>query len=144
MKNTWNLIEADHKKVKEFGFVIFIVLAIIIPLFSAFKHDWSLTNFAMTTTSIGIALVLFTTFLTKIMFPVYKAWMLLAIGLGFVMTRVIITFVYLLMITPVGIIRRIKGNNVSDTFSKFKSSNKESYWIQRTDEYDPTSTEKQY
>jgi len=48
------------------------------------------------------------------------------------------------MITPIGIIRRLKGNNVSDTFRKFKDVPKESYWIRRDEDYDPVSTERQY
>lgn len=144
MKNTWKSIDADHKKVREFGYVIFSVLAVIFPLFSAYKHDWSLTNVALTSISIGAVFILLTTFLTRFMKPVYKMWMMLAFGLGFIMTRLIITLVYLMMITPIGIFRRLKGNNVSDTFRKFKSTEKVSYWIQRTDEYDPSSTENQY
>lgn len=144
MKNTWKSIEADNKKVRDFGHVIFIVMSILFPLFSAYKHDWTLTNVALTTIGIGLVFILLTTFLTRFMIPVYKMWMMLAFGLGFIMTRLIITLVYLLMITPIGIIRRIKGKNVSDTFRKFKSTNKVSYWIQRTDEYDPSSTENQY
>jgi hypothetical protein len=144
MKSTWNHIAVDNKKVKEFGYLIFAVFSMIIPLFSAYKNDWHLTNFAFILIISGLLFVATSTWLTKLMYPVYKSWMLLAVGLGFIMTRVIISIVYLFMITPIGVFRRLKGNNVSDTFRKFKSQNRDSYWIAREDRYDPTSTEKQY
>jgi hypothetical protein len=144
MKEIWNHIEVDNKKVKEFGYLIAIILCIIVPLISGYKNDWTLTALSKLTFISGSIFVLLTSVFTARMYPVYKSWMLLALALGFIMTRVIISIVFLLMITPIGLIRRLKGNNVSDSFKKFKTPPRESYWILRNDEYDPVSTEKQY
>lgn len=144
MKETWRHIEVTDKKVREFGYVIFVVVGLIFPLLSSYKNDWAVTDLGINLFGGSALFLLLCRFAAKRMYPVYKLWMLLAVGLGFVMTRVIISLVYLLMITPVGLIRRIKGNNVSDTFHRFDRNKKQSYWIARTDTYDSQSTEKQY
>lgn len=144
MKETWQHIEVTDKKVREFGYVIFVVVGLIFPLLSSYKNDWAITDLGINLFGGSALFLLLCRFATRRMYTVYKLWMLLAVGLGFIMTRVIISLVYLLMITPIGLIRRIKGNNVSDTFHQFDRNKKQSYWIVRTDSYDSESTERQY
>ena len=64
----------------------------------------------------------------QILFPVYRGWMILAIILGAIMTHLILTLVYYLVFTPVGLLMR--------TFNKFLldlriESNSRSYWLSR-------------
>jgi hypothetical protein len=58
--------------------------------------------------------------------PVYLAWMTIAIALGFVMTRVILTIVFFLVITPIGIVMRALGK---DPLTKGPDDSLDSYWI---------------
>ncbi len=53
-----------------------------------------------------------------------KAWMLLAEGLSFVTTRIILGFVFFLIVTPIGIIKRWSG---WDPLAR-RSASSESYW----------------
>jgi len=144
MKQTWNNIPVDHKKVREFGLVIFVVAGIIIPAIITWKNDWIITDvtgylFAGTLAFMGICLLF-----TKSMYPVYRGWMMLALGMGFVATRIIITLVYLFMMTPVGFIRRQKAGSVYRTFLDFKTNSTDTYWIRRDEPYKKEHTERQF
>ena len=58
--------------------------------------------------------------------PVEMVWMKLAAVLGFVMTNVILTLVYLLILTPIGLVMRIMGKKFLNL--RFDRGQK-SYWI---------------
>jgi hypothetical protein len=69
----------------------------------------------------------------------------IAIAMGFVVTRIIVSVVFLVMMTPVGIIRRQKKDSVYRTFLDFKKDETDSYWIRRDSEsYKPADTERQF
>lgn len=144
MKEIWKNIKVDDKKVRDFGILIFVIVGCIIPAIIAYKNGWIITELAQYLLAFSAAFLLLCLFVKMPMYRVYKAWMLLAIGLGFVMTRVITTLVYLLLMTPIGIFRRIKGNDVATSFFQFDKGGQDSYWIRRTDEYEKESTERQY
>ncbi len=61
--------------------------------------------------------------------PLYRVWMGLALVLGFVMTRVILTLVFFLVITPVGWIMRALGK---DPLHRRSDRSAASYWIEKT------------
>ena len=62
--------------------------------------------------------------------PVYKGWMTLGAVLGFIMTRLILTIVFYLMVTPLGLAAKICKKTFLDlTWDK----NKKSYWLPRED-----------
>jgi len=68
--------------------------------------------------------------------------MSISILLGFVMTRVILSILFYIVITPVGFVARLLGKDFLD--EKIDKS-KESYWNYREQkEYDKTSTEQQF
>ncbi|HEV7682697.1 MAG TPA: SxtJ family membrane protein [Pyrinomonadaceae bacterium] len=53
-----------------------------------------------------------------------KAWMLLAEGLSFVSTRIILAAVFFLVVTPIGVVKRLSG---WDPLSR-RSAGGTSYW----------------
>jgi hypothetical protein len=144
MKELWTSIPVDNKKVREFGLVIFIVLGLIVSGVIYFKNDWIVTTLASNLFSGSLVFMLICLVMPRYMYPFYRAWMILALGLGFVATRVIITLVYLLMMTPLGFVRRQKKGSVYRTFLDFKASEKKSYWIRRTEKYQKKHTERQF
>ena len=77
---------------------------------------------------IGVALVAVGTVLPQILKPIYYAWMTLALALGFVMTRVLLTIFFFLVLTPVGLIFRLIGR---DPLHRKLDSRAESYWIKK-------------
>lgn len=72
--------------------------------------------------------------------PVYKAWMSLAVVLGWFMSRLLLGVVFYLAVTPIGLIMRLVGKDVLD----LKMRDRDSYWHLRDEEYEPVRTEKMY
>lgn len=62
----------------------------------------------------------------QILRPLEWAWMKFAVVLSFVMTRVILTLAYFLMITPFGLVMRMFGK---DLLSLKLDKSKETYWV---------------
>ena len=91
---------------REFG----LIVGGIFTLLSAWwLYRGKFVGVARLTLPIGIALVLLgLTFPRSLVFP-NKAWMALAEGIGFVSTRIILAFVYFLVLTPIGLIKRAMG-----------------------------------
>ncbi len=59
--------------------------------------------------------------------PVYRGWMAMAQGLGWFNTRLLISVVYFLMMTPIGLVMRLIGR---DPLAR-RLRDRESYWIPR-------------
>lgn len=70
----------------------------------------------------------------------YKLWMKLADVLGFIITRVILTILFYLVITPIGLILKITKKDLLNLSLDPKAS---SYW-QKKDKLDKESLLKQY
>ncbi|MEQ9103886.1 MAG: SxtJ family membrane protein [Rhodothermales bacterium] len=58
--------------------------------------------------------------------PIHRSWMMLAVLLGFVMTRVILFIVFALVVTPIGIFMRLLGK---DPLKKRPDATLATYWI---------------
>ena len=76
----------------------------------------------------GGVLVLFGTVLPRALKWVYIAWMSVAFVLGFVMAHVILTLLFLLVITPMGLVARLTGK---DFLSRKLDRAAASYWQPR-------------
>lgn len=70
-----------------------------------------------------------------------RGWMLLAEGLSFVSTRIILALVFFLVVTPIGVIKRMMG---WDPLSR-RGARSESYWQPYSErQRDPRHYEKMY
>jgi hypothetical protein len=58
----------------------------------------------------------------------FRLWMKLAEGMGWVMTRVLLTLFYFLVLTPFGLVRRLMGRPTLDTTWR---TGKGSYWVDK-------------
>lgn len=74
---------------------------------------------------------------------VYRAWMALALALGLVMTTVLLTLVFLLVVTPAGWLARLRGR---DFLNRRRDRSAASYWTPRPGPAvrPPADYEKQY
>jgi hypothetical protein len=95
-------IESDRRKLRSFGFVMCGALAAL-GTFIAWKGDWSVTTTVLILASAAAAMSLAALAAPGLLRPVHRAWMAVAIVLGFVMTRVILGVVFFLVITPIGL-----------------------------------------
>ena len=78
--------------------------------------------------AIGVALALVGTVAPKILKPLYYGWMSLALTLGFVMTRVLLTIFFFLVLTPVGLVMKLLGR---DPLERKLDPEGASYWIDK-------------
>lgn len=77
---------------------------------------------------VGLALAAVGTVAPKVLKPVYYGWMALALTLGFVMTRVLLTIFFFLVLTPVGLVFRLIGR---DALHRKLDREASSYWIEK-------------
>lgn len=76
----------------------------------------------------GVLLVLGGLIVPASLKHVYIAWMTLGLALGFVVSNVILTIFYYLVVTPVGLIARLCGQ---DFLSLKRSPAAVSYWVMK-------------
>jgi hypothetical protein len=70
-----------------------------------------------------------------------RAWMLLAEGLSFVTTRIILALVFFLVVTPIGVVKRLTG---WDPLSR-RGARSDSYWKPYSErQRDPRHYEKMF
>lgn len=62
--------------------------------------------------------------------PIYKVWMLLALVLGWLMSRVLLTLVFFFLFTPISLIFKLISK---DPLNRKIDRDKSSYWMPRTD-----------
>ncbi len=74
----------------------------------------------------GAALVALGLVRPRVLSPVFRAWMKLAMVLSKVTTPVLLAAVYFLVITPIGILRRLTGNNALRARARGNS-----FWVTR-------------
>ena len=129
-------IKSDKKELKKFGITIGGVLLIISAFL--FIYEKPSASYFM---GAGCVFQFFAQIIPIIFFPLQKIWMAFAVLMGFVMTRVILSILFYLVITPINLISRLFGKD----FLNLKiEKEKKSYWNLREEEYNKSSTEKQF
>ena len=73
---------------------------------------------------VGLTMVLLALTFPRALYYPNKAWTLLAEGLSFVSTRIILAIVFFLVITPIGVVKRLFG---WDPLNR-RGGTQESYW----------------
>jgi hypothetical protein len=124
LKEEFKHIKETIKDLRKFGLSVGIVLAGIGILLFYFEKS-SAIYFAV----IGGLLILFGALFPQLLKPLNRIWMSLAIVLGFIMTRVILTTLFYLVITPIGFLAKIFGKKFMAL--KYDRSAK-TYWEKRT------------
>jgi hypothetical protein len=116
-------IDSSKKEIRKFSRVVgiaFIVLGILLWIFSGRIHQLPFT--------IGAVLILIGLVLPIVLLPLHKLWMGLSIVLSFISTRVILTIIYYLILTPIAVAGRLFGKDFID--EKIDRT-KKSYWIKK-------------
>jgi len=130
-------IKETKKDLRKFGITVGVVL-IIFAGFLFWKEKESFFYFG----TIGLFLLLTGLFIPTVLRPLNKLWMILAILMGWVMTRIILTILYYLVLTPIKILAMLFRKNFLDL--KLNKSAK-SYWeIRKKSELRPSDYERQF
>jgi len=120
-------IKSEKSNLRKFGITIGVIL-LIIAGFLFWKEKESvqiLLTFGVTLCILGIAIP----FILK---PIYWVWMIFAIILGWFMTRVILSLLFYVVFTSIGLTLRLFGKQFLELRGK---KSKKSYWNFRTNEH---------
>lgn len=132
-------IKSDKKELRKFGITVGAILIIIGFLF---QYAWDNYTVYMIVGSAGAILLFFGIIYPKILLPIHKAWMTIAVILGFFMTRVILSILFYFVVTIIGWIAKLVGKDFID---RKIEKDKPSYWNKREKiSYTKELTERQF
>ena len=120
-------IQSTSKILKSFGFTIGFLLLIICAVLFYNSNELFVYFF-----SIGLIFICLSLIAPTVLKPGHKIWMTFAIIIGWVMTRIILSVLFYLIISTIGIFARLVGKD----FLNLKSKSNESYWNIRNKEYE--------
>jgi len=114
-------IKSERRDLKKFGITMGVVLGLLGGLFLGRGSNYYVYFFLLAAVflSLGLAAPVF-------LKPIHKVWMTLSVLLGWLMTRVILTVLFYLVITPIGLLLRLFGK---DFLNLKLDRNRDSYWI---------------
>jgi hypothetical protein len=128
---------ADKQELRKFGITLGII-SIVISLFLFWKNNNAAEYFLYCGVTILVSGLLF----SKILKPIYIVWMGFATIMGFFMTRLILTLLFSIVFTPVGLILRLLKR---DPLKQTIDQQAKTYWIKRdNNELNPKSAENQF
>ena len=104
LKEELKHIDNSDEAVKKTGITVGIVL-ILISLLLWYLGKTSFIYFSI----IGGLFVILAFIAIPVLRPFHKLWMMLALAMGFVMSRVILTILYYFILTPIGLIAKLVG-----------------------------------
>lgn len=116
-------LKTDPATLRKFGLVVGAVFAGLGAWFwwrHRTAYPWFLAPAA--------PLLVLGAFAPTLLKEVYRVWMTLALVMGLVMSTVILTLFYYLVVTPVGLAARVAGK---DFLSRRLSPDTKTYWIKR-------------
>lgn len=90
---------------------------------------------------VGVLLVLPALVAPRLLGPVERAWMAMAAVLGAINTRILLSLIYVVVVTPIAWLRRLGG----DPLDRSLGTGKPSHWVPREPgPLDPQSYRKQF
>lgn len=116
-------IKSGRKELRSFGLVMGVAFGLLAAfLFWKARPSWpALAGLSAFFFAFGLAL-------PKTLRPVQKAWMTLALLMGFVMTRVILSALYYGVVTPIGFVLRLTGKR---PLERGPDAAARTYWVTR-------------
>ena len=129
-------IKCEKNDLRKFGITLGMIL-IIISGFLFWKEKESFQIFL----TVGAVLCIIGVVIPVILKPIYWIWMIFANILGWIMTRVILSLLFYMIITPIGFISRLFGKQFLEL--KWNRTNR-TYWNYRSDKPEKGDYEKQF
>jgi len=126
-------ISFDEKEITKFSILFVFVLSAVFLYEYFSKNIFSLVIF------IFILIFFVGIFYKKILYPLYFIWMSFSVVVGFFVSRIILIFLFYLLIMPIGLILKIFKR---DWLNFYPSKRNLSYWKEYNGGKDPRSTEK--
>ena len=117
------LQKATARDLRKFGLTVGGVF-VLFGLFFLWRHKpWHWWLFVP-----GTTLVMFGAILPRSLKWIFVVWMTVAMGVGVIVSTVLLTLMFLLIMTPIGLVARLVGK---DFLSRRRDVSASSYWILR-------------
>ena len=129
-------LDSSIKGLRKFGITLASAFAVVAALTFFHKNDFYWVFIVLCGAFLFFGLIL-----PAFLKPVQKVWMTLAHMMGWVMTRLILTVLFYLIITPIGLIMKVCGKDILNV--KFERDCEETYWLKRIPQPD-RNYEKQF
>lgn len=130
-------ISSTSADLKKFGVTVGAVLIVISTLLFFYLSS-SYLYFLI----VGISLVVLGFLCPLVLKPLQKVWMTLSLILGWISTRVILSILFYIILTPIGLASRLIRKDFLNL--KFNKS-QQTYWSYRNQKpYDKIDTERQF
>ena len=131
IKKAWNEIPLNPKIIREFGFILtgvlllFPLVANLLGILFAHKrfHYW------LGWPILSLMALILNLFALPIMSLIYQTAMFVAHGISWVMMRVMLSILFYLVLTPIGVTMRLLGKDILDQKLDRSAA---SYWKKRT------------
>ena len=118
-------LDLSNKSLRKFGLLVGTVL-LLITFWMIYKNY--LPTYRYVFGSIGLLLILLGVSFPAALKVIYKPWMGIAFAIGWIVSRLLITIIFTVVLIPIGLIMRIIGKETLDINMKKKQ---ETYWIKK-------------
>lgn len=116
-------VDTRPEAVRSFGFTVGTVLLTLGVVLWLYGGEVGVTEYILG--GFGGVLVLLGWGIPVVLTPLYRVWMALALVLGFVMNRVLLTVVFFGLVTPIGLLARVVRG---DPLERVPEPEVETYW----------------
>lgn len=118
-------LDASPRRLRSFAFTVGAVI-LALALWLAFRGR--APGFRWVAGAAGAALVLAGLVAPSRLAPIHRAWMALAFSLGWFVSRLVLTAIFLLVVTPIALVARLAGKRFLETRPDPGAT---SYWSRR-------------
>jgi hypothetical protein len=130
-------IKSGTRELRQFGITIAAALCLIGGWLWWKESPWYGYLVAAAAALLAAALLM-----PRLLKPFQRCWMVLGLCMGLVVTGVLMTVLFYLVVTPLGLLMRLRGR---DPLKRSFDRDAESYWIPReADTADKTQYERQF
>lgn len=136
ISDEYQKLDRSPRALRKFGWTVGPVLLLLGAIFL-----WRQRGAGWPLISIGIVLIVAAALAPSALKWVHGPWMIAALALGWVMTRLLLTIVFFLVVTPVGLLQRVFGKRAIEVDFRPDAA---SYWQTRTARPVPEDYEKQF
>lgn len=136
ISDEYQKLDRSPRALRKFGWTVGPVILLLGAVFL-----WRQRGAGWPLICIGIVLVVAAGLAPATLKWVHGPWMIAALALGWIMTRILLTIVFFLVVTPIGLLQRLFGKRAIEVDF---SADAASYWQARTARPAPEDYEKQF
>ena len=119
----------DGKEIRRFGLIAFLFFGCLCAL-GLWRQKLIITSLFGVLSFLGLGFLLF----PRPLMPIYKGWVKIANFIGKIITTIILTLAYYLVITPSALVKRVFGGR---PLPVRPDKNIDSYWVPRDEPSQP-------